>query len=399
VAASILLGSALPVCPAIRAQSAQSAWYLSGRVILDAGWPPEDGADIVVTCNGLPYVAARTDKKGDFSFRLGANSNRAIEDASARSADGSFGRPSISMGPSPSGNTTQGSTTDSQQQTAGTTTATSTSTATPLGSGPRGSGERAFTRCELQAKLPGYKSPAVNLDNRRAMDNPNLGTIVLHRIGPVDEKPVSATALAAPKEAVKAFEKGREDAKARRPEEARKQFEKAVGLYPKYAAAWCELGKLGLERREMEDAQRMFEAGIKADPQYLDSYLDLATLQAAARRWPELAETTGAALHLDAHDYPQAYYLNALANFNTRNLDAAEKSAREAERLDPRRHFPGSWQVLGRILLIRRQFAEAAAQLREYLRVAPRAADAASVRSWLAEIERLSADSSRTQQN
>ena len=382
------------MCPPVSAQSAPgNVWYLSGRVILDAGWPPEDPADIVVTCNGQPYVAARTDKKGDFSFRLGSTGNRAMQDASVRSADGGFGRPSISMGPPPSGNASQ-STSSDQQQTASTTSSTSassTSSGAPPGSGPRGAGDRAFMRCDLQARLPGYKAPTINLDNRRAMDNPNVGTIVLRRIAPVDGRPVSVAALAAPKDAQAAFDKGREALSAKRPQEARQQFEKAARIYPKYAAAWCELGELRVEERDFAGGGRLFREAIGADPQYLDSYLQLAALQAVARQWAELAETTGAALHLDAHDYPQAYYLNALANFNTQNTDAAEKSAREAERLDPRHRFPGSWQILGRILLIRRQFEEAAVQLREYLRLAPRAPDAASVRSRLAQIEKLSA--------
>jgi tetratricopeptide (TPR) repeat protein len=143
----------------------------------------------------------------------------------------------------------------------------------------------------------------------------------------------------------------------------------------------------------------LFETAIRADPKYLDSYLQLAALQAVARQWPELAETTGAALRLDPHQYPQAYYLNALANFNLRNADAAERSAREAERLDTGHRFPQSWLMLGRILEIRRQFVEAAAQLREYLRLAPRAPDAADVRTRLSQLEKLSGAAPGVQPN
>jgi tetratricopeptide (TPR) repeat protein len=202
---------------------------------------------------------------------------------------------------------------------------------------------------------------------------------------------MSVTELATPKDARKAFDKGRKAVKAHRPEEARQDFEKAAHLYPQYAAAWCELGKLRLDRRQLDDARRLFETAIQADPKYLAAYLQLAALQAIAGQWPELAATTGAALRLDARAYPQAYYLNALANFNLRNTDAAEKSAREAERLDTRRRFPGSWQVLARVLLQRRQFAEAAVQMREYLKINPRAPDAPAMRTQLAEIEKLSA--------
>jgi tetratricopeptide (TPR) repeat protein len=385
-----LLAAALPLCRTASAQNTQNgSWYLSGRVILEDGWPPDQQVDIVATCNGQPYIAAHTDKKGQFSFRLGAAGNRSLQDASVGLADGSFGRPAISMGPPPTATTTQTTTTDSQQQS--TTTTTPAPSTTAAGSGLRTGGDRALMRCDMQAQLPGYQSAAISLANRRPMDNPDLGTIVLHRLARADGQLVSVTALAVPKDAQKAFEKGRQALQAKRPQDARQDFEKATRIYPEYAAAWCELGKLRIAGGQLDEARRLLDTAIRADAKYLDSYLQLAALQALARQWPELAVTTGAALRLDPHDYPQAYYLNALANFNIRNTDAAEKSAREAERLDPRHRFPGSWQVLGRVLFMRRQFAEAAVQMREYLRLAPHAPDAIAVRTRLAEIEKLTA--------
>jgi tetratricopeptide (TPR) repeat protein len=383
-----LLWAALPVGRVALGQGNPGvAWYLTGRVILEDGLPSAERVDIVITCNGQPYVAAQTDKAGLFSFRLGAQGNRSLQDASVGSADGSFGRPAIAAGPPPTSN---GSTSMDPQQTAATDTATQPGA--PIPSLPRNTGgERAFMRCDMQAQLPGYRSESSTLANRRPMDNPDLGTIVLHPLRRADGPLVTVTALAAPRDARKAFESGRQALKGKRPEDARKAFEKATRLYPRYAAAWCELGKLQIDARQLDDACRLFETSIHADPKFLDPYLQLAALQAVAQQWPQLAATTGAALHLDARDYPQAYYLNALANFNIGNADAAEKSAWEAERLDPRRLFPGSWQVLGRVLALRREFAEALAQMREYLRLAPHAPDAPSVRARMAEIEKLSA--------
>ena len=53
-------------------------------------------------------------------------------------------------------------------------------------------------------------------------------------------------------------------------------------------------------------------------------------------RWRELTDTV---VKLDSFDYPQAYFLNALSNYYLKNIDAAEKSAREAVRLDTRKQF------------------------------------------------------------
>jgi hypothetical protein len=68
--------------------------------------------------------------------------------------------------------------------------------------------ERDLFSCELRASLPGFRSDVVSLANRRFMDNPEVGTIVLHRLGNVEGLTISATTMAAPKDAKKAYDKG-----------------------------------------------------------------------------------------------------------------------------------------------------------------------------------------------
>ena len=88
--------------------------------------------------------------------------------------------------------------------------------------------------------------------------------------------------------------------------------------------------------------------------------------------------------------------MNALANYNLRNIDAAEKSAREAERLDTQGRFPRSWKLLGIILASRSAFPEAADQMRGYLKFAPQAPDAGAVRAQLSQLEALSGAAAQT---
>jgi len=248
--------------------------------------------------------------------------------------------------------------------------------------------------CQLQARLPGYRSDTIDLSNRRPLDNPNVGTIFLHRLGPVEGRVISASSLAAPKDARKAFEKGQQAMNKRQPEEAGQDFEKAAQLYPEYATAWYQLGEVRVAQGRFEDAQRSFEAAIQADPKYIEPYLSLSALEARQKQWPQLAETTSQALRLDSYDYPQAFFLNAVANYNIRNMDAAVKSARGAEKLDSQGRIPGSWQLLGMILANRGEFVEAAEQMRGYLQFAPHASDAEAVRARLSQIEALSGNAS-----
>jgi tetratricopeptide (TPR) repeat protein len=248
-----------------------------------------------------------------------------------------------------------------------------------------------MANCEIRARLPGYRSDTINIGNRRALDNPNVGTIMLHRMGPADGQVISAASLAASKDARTAFEKGQSALKKNKLDDAREDFEKAARIYPGYAMAWCELGKLAVGRGQFDDGLRSFQTAIQADPKYVEPYLNVAALQAVEKQWPQLAQTSGALVRMDPYDYPQAYYMNALANYNLRNIGAAEKSAREAERLDQQGRFPLSWQLLGAILANRGAFPEAAEQMRQYLKFAPQAQDAGAARAQLSQFEALSA--------
>ncbi|MGO9260982.1 MAG: tetratricopeptide repeat protein [Bryobacteraceae bacterium] len=201
----------------------------------------------------------------------------------------------------------------------------------------------------------------------------------------------SDPATAPPKEARRAFEKAAAALKAKHTDEALRDYQQAVTLFPGYAEAWFELGKLQLAEQQPDAARNAFEATIRADPKYADAYLRLAILEYSAQHWNQLVdvtELTERLLQIDAIDFPQAWLLNAMGHYNNRSLEAAEKSAREAERLDPRRKFPETWRLLGVILAARGDFSGEAEQFREYLRVAPSGPQSEAIRASLAEAAR-----------
>lgn len=207
---------------------------------------------------------------------------------------------------------------------------------------------------------------------------------------------------APPKEARRAFDKAEAALKAKRADEAMRDYEQAVTLFPGYAEAWYELGKLRLEHQQPDAARDALEQAIHDDPKYAEAYLTLAILEQSARHWKQLADATDALLRLNAIDFPQAWLFNAVGNYNNHNPEAAEKSAREAERLDVRQRFPESWRLLGLILARRGDFAGAAEQFREYLRLVPSGPDSDAIRAKLADAAKsagsaaVSADSSPT---
>ena len=333
--------------------------YLIGNVMLDDGTPPPDPVTIERVCSGSPRAQAYTDRKGRFSFQIGQTAGimqDASEDGSSTPASRSPNSMATAMGP--------------QQP------------RTP------NSPDMLLANCDLRAVLAGFRSDSVSLGARRLLDDPNVGTIMLHRLANVEGSAVSMTSLQAPKEARRAYDKALQELRRNKSGEAAKELHKAVEIYPNYAAAWYELGRIQQQDGEAAQARISFEKSMSADARFISPYLKLAELEAQAENWAALADITGKLLKLDPVDYPMAYLYNATAGLNLSQLDEAEKSARAGVKLDTARQFPKLEQVLAMVLARKKDYAGAAAHLRNYLLLAPDAADAGRMKRELTELER-----------
>jgi tetratricopeptide (TPR) repeat protein len=338
----------------------QRTIFLSGRVMLDDGTPPPVSVTIMRVCFGNPQPQAYTDAKGRFNFELGRSFGM-VPDASMDSQD--------VLGPRTAGS----------------------------GDRDRAMGDATQinpTRgCELQAYLPGYRSDSVDLTGRRSMDNPDVGTILLHRLANVEGSVISALSLRAPKDARKAYEKGFAALTKAKWDEAETHLEQAVALYPQYPDAWFSLGAAFQNQGKLEEARKAYGKAISADDKFLKPYRQMAEIALHDRNWEEVARTTDRLLRLDPVDYPEAYFFNAVARFNLGDVDAAEKSAREGLRLDPNHHIPKLEHLLGTIRAKQRDYAGAAQLYRSYLDHQPDGKDAELVRKQVADLDRLAAQS------
>jgi tetratricopeptide (TPR) repeat protein len=318
--------------------------------MLEDGTAPPGHVTIERVCGATIRVEANADLKGYFSFQLGAASADVFPDASV--GGGLRGEPGD-----------------------------------PLGPRSNGLGERDLNNCELRARLAGYESQSIQLGTRRALDNPDVGTILMRRLGQSPGTTISATTLAAPKDARKAYEHALDLAKKKKIPEAQTDLEKAVGLYPRYAIAWSELGRIQVAQGQLEAARNSFSQSISADSKFVVPYVEMSNLEYRARHWQELVDTSEKAVSLDPFHYPQTLFLNAVANYNLHNIDRAEESARRAQKLDVNHQLPQISHFLGVVLAEKQNYAAAAAEMRDYLKFAPEASDAAEVRSQIAKLE------------
>ena len=151
--------------------------FISGTVMLSDGLALTERVKIERVCNGSPRVETYTDKKGHFSFQVGQNLE--MQDASSNAGFGGINSPIGNTRSDPGMSNRMGN-----------------------------SAERELWGCELRAELPGFRSDVVSLANIHYMDDPDVGTIILHRLSKVDGLTISVTSELAPKDARKAYEKG-----------------------------------------------------------------------------------------------------------------------------------------------------------------------------------------------
>jgi cytochrome c-type biogenesis protein CcmH/NrfG len=286
----------------------------------------------------------------------------------------------------------------------------------PLQSAPAGKDSsmgiprRELRNCELRASTAGFHFGVISLvDLDTFGSNVDVGVIVVQRAGKIKGLTLSATPYKAPKDALRAYEKGLQAERNGRLADAHKYFETAVEIYPKYLNAWFQLGTVLQKENQNDAARKAYIQATTIDTKFLPPYLSLASMAYETENWTELlsltghildfdqlnhADVTGYIIDLDPLNYAEAYFYNAAANYNLNKLEAAEKSALKAEHVDLRTRFPQLHLLLAHIFARKNNYANAISELQMYLELAPHAKNADQVREQLAKLQKLNGSAS-----
>jgi Tfp pilus assembly protein PilF len=330
--------------------------FVSGKVLLEGGGSLPEPVAIERICGGVPRREGYTDVKGQFDVQLG--STITFQDASES---------------------------DSR-----------TSPAAPSRPGS-GGGRRPFdlSGCELRAVLAGYQSSTVIL---RLPEGDSwqieVGPLFLKRLGNAPGTTISVTSMAAPKDAMRAYEKAQK-IKADKPDEAEKHLNKAVQIYPQFAAAWSLLGDIHRQRNEFAAATTEYQRSVAADPQFVNPIYGLTTIAMQEKKWDEAIHLSEQVLKLNASAYPMAYFFNAAANYNLGKFDAAEESAKKFKALDIEHSHPDVCLLLSYVLSRKQDYAGAAREIREFLAASPNSPDAETLKADAKRFEDLSVSAKR----
>ncbi|MGD0435224.1 MAG: tetratricopeptide repeat protein [Bryobacteraceae bacterium] len=233
--------------------------------------------------------------------------------------------------------------------------------------------------CEVTIRLKGYRTMEATFRQG--------GVVVLKRIGDNEGSLVSITALKAPEQAQKAYGKGVVAMTDKKWAAAQKNFERAVEIYPDYAAAWSDLGLVLYEQSNAEKARAAWEHAVAVDPKYMKPYLQLTRLDLEEKRTEDAANLAERALATNPVEFPQIYFYHAVANYNLKRFAVAEKSVRRAIDLDSHREIPRAEVLLASVLAAEGDRQGAVQHLRKYLELAPKATDAAEVTRSIEKLE------------
>jgi Tfp pilus assembly protein PilF len=325
--------------------------FVSGKVVVQGGGGASH-VSIERICNGMVRREGYTDTKGNFQFELGRNSTE--RDASQADSDRMVTNRNARLAPS-------------------------------------GGSQIKVDECDLRASLPGFTSTSVPIHMEADMSLVEVGTIVLTRMGGVEGSTISVTSMSVPKNAREAFERGRKAGNERKFDEALKELNKAVTIFPQYAAAWSLMGEIHRLQNDFAPARKEYEQALATDPRFVSPYFGLAAMAVVENKWADAARLTDQLIQLNAYAYPMAYFFNAAANLNLGNLEAAEQRARKFMQLDTAHARPDIATLLAGILTAKHQYAEAAQLYRDYLAAHPDAPNAEALKAEAQRLEGLSA--------
>jgi tetratricopeptide (TPR) repeat protein len=329
--------------------------YLSGKVMVDDGSPLPNNVNIQSVCSNRQRNVAHTGPNGDFSFLWG-DTAVVFEDASENVRNPGGGSAQSGNGGTAGSNSGSG--------------------------GVRGTDPLA--NCDLKADSPGYSSSRVSLYQHADFDSFNVGTIVLHRITGDEGRTVSVLALKAPKDAKKNFDKGTEQVHANKLTDAQTSFQKSVTIYPQYADAWLSLGRVQLQLGAKDAARTNFRKAMDLDEKLVGAWQELGYMASDDSKWEDAVRYLDQAVKLDPMDSGMAWYFNAMANYNLRRFDQAERSIRAEMKLDKN---PRAQYLLGMVLIARNDLKGGAEALRSYLATSPKPEDAAAAKKELTRVE------------
>lgn len=192
---------------------------------------------------------------------------------------------------------------------------------------------------------------------------------------------VALSQMNIPAKALKEYEKAGKALQAGNWAEARVRLEGAISMFPQFAAAWNDLGVVHMNMGDREAARTAFQKSLEFHPNYARACRNLALLLFSEGGTDEATTLVEKALASDPLD-PQALTLMAQLQLLAGKTDEALANARKVHSA-PHQGQAVVHYIAARVLEMRNQHEQAAAEYRLFLQEAPNSASADKARAAL----------------
>ena len=155
----------------------------------------------------------------------------------------------------------------------------------------------------------------------------------------------------APKDAQKAYEKGRKRRAKRSGKRPSNYFPKRSKFIPNTPPPGVTWAASSSAITTADPGATLLRAGHRGRPQVCQSLPRHGRVGPLAKALAGAGHSDGQFLALNPVDFPDAWLRNALGNYYLQNLNEAEKSARQGMKVDDQHQVPKLEYLLGVILL------------------------------------------------
>ena len=165
---------------------------------------------------------------------------------------------------------------------------------------------------------------------------------------------------------------------------ALEQFKAAIAQAPNFGLAYYEMGLLHLKLGQANQAEKAFAEAIKHGCDDALTHQDYGIALLNQKKFAAAEEELRHALQRNARSSNGHYYLG-LALLNRREFDAAEMEFKSAI-ANSNDRLAQAHRYLGGIYWQQKKYAPAAEELEKYLKLDPKAADAAKIRETIRDL-------------
>jgi tetratricopeptide (TPR) repeat protein len=189
-----------------------------------------------------------------------------------------------------------------------------------------------------------------------------------------------------PKDAVKHWERGNEEAADKQFLKAEAEFGKSIELAPSFGPAYMSLGRMLLSQGRVPDAISQLHLAIRYDPSDFESRLTMGIALLENKDFDSSRRELSQAAEINKTIASPRYYLGVVL-VQKKDLDAAQKEFEAAREMNGEKTFPLLHRYLGGIYIAKQMNKEAVSELEAYIAQNPKARDGDRIKQTIADLK------------